>query len=191
MADTSFIQNVNTDKVTQLLSDTQTNVSYFEKITNDVVAAYTSHLDNTMKAIYEDIISVNNPSLDILEKRFLELSNCMYFMAEKAEGLGIYAAVSESAYKEVYNNSYLANQIPASDKEKKKTVAELTALAENSAVYESTVNDIYERAYKIVKQKLEAANTMISTLSKIISKRLSEMQLTSMQPTSPRILNEG
>ena len=67
----------------------------------------------------------------------------------------------------------------------------MTAQAESAAQYEGIVNDIYAKAYKIVKSKIESANTMLSAISKIISKRMSEMQLNSVTPTGKQILNEN
>ncbi len=37
---------------------------------------------------------------------------------------------------------------------------------------------------------MDAANTVLSCISKIISKRMTEMQLTSVTPTGKQILNE-
>ena len=56
---------------------------------------------------------------------------------------------------------------------------------------EGIVSDIYAKAYKIVKSKIESASTMLSAISKIISKRMSEMQLNSVTPTGKQILNEN
>ena len=55
---------------------------------------------------------------------------------------------------------------------KKPTVAENQAVADAASIYESCVNSIYERAYKVVKFKIDAAQTMISTLSKMLSRRI-------------------
>ena len=67
-------------------------------------------------------------------------------------------------------------------------MAEITAIAENDSSYDRTVNDIYNRAYKILKSKVSAAETMISTLSKIMNHRMQESQLTTTQMS--RVLNE-
>ena len=76
----------------------------------------------------------------------------------------------------------------------KPTVAELTAYAEGESINEQVTNEIYSRAYKIIKAKIDSAQTMTSTLSKTISRRMSEQQLSGAQPAgiSParQILNE-
>lgn len=185
----SFLENVDQERIIQLMKDTQDNVGYFESLTNAVVKSYSESLDSLMDSIYHEIILIDQPPLNTLEKYFLELSNCLYYMGDKLEKLGVYDVMSKNAYKEVYNNAYLGlTDVP--DSKKKPTVAELTANAENEAQYESVVSDIYAKAYKIVKNKIDAATTMLSSISKIISKRMTEMQLNSVTPTGKQILNE-
>ena len=60
---------------------------------------------------------------------------------------------------------------------KKVTVAEAQTSAENSSTYENMVNTIYSRSYKMFKYKIDAAQTMLSSLSKMLSKRMQEAQM--------------
>ena len=187
----TFLDCIDFDRLGKAMENTQNNVKYFEEMTDSIVNSYTSSLDGIMKDIYKDIINIDySPPLNVLERYFLELSNCIYFLGEKLEHLGIYNAMSKSAYKEVYNNSYLSHTIKDDDKKNKMTVAELTATAEKDAQYESVVNDVYDKAYSIVKSKLSSANIMISSLSKIISRRINEMNLSQTTPSGKQILNE-
>lgn len=165
-------------------------------ILNDVVSKYTEELDNIMIEIKTEIISKPNPAIYTIEQYFVKLSSCLYFMCEQVERLGVYDSISKSKAQEVYNNSYLKYQYgevvnpdgsPANVK--KPTVAELTALSERDALYDKTLNDLYNKAYKIVKNKVSAAETMVSTLSKLLSHRIQESQLTTTQ-TGRQILNE-
>lgn len=157
-----------------------------EDIISTVVSEYTSDLDEIMHGIERDILQTANPAIYTIEQYFLNLSSCLYFMCEKVEKLGVYDSISKSKAQEVYNNSYLNFQY---NNEKKPTVAEITAVSEQAALYDRTVNDLYNKAYKIVKNKVAAAETMISTLSKILSHRIQESQMTVTQ-TGKRILNE-
>ena len=63
-------------------------------------------------------------------------------------------------------------------------------MKEMESLYEKTVNDIYSKSYKILKNKISAAETMVTTLSKILSHRIQESQMTVSQ-TGRQILNEG
>lgn len=185
----TFLTNTNTEKLEEIFKSTDSNVEYFEGIVRNTVEVYSKPLDEIMKNIYSEIISVSVPPLNTLEKYFLELSNCLYFMGDKLESLGTYDVLSKEAFKEVYNKEYLELSSPV-DSKKKPTVAELTATAENNAQYENIVNNIYNKAYKILKNKIDSASTMLSSINKIISKRLTEMQLNSTPLTGRQILNE-
>lgn len=185
----SFLNEPDKNKINELFNSTNDNVEYFEGIVKTVIEHYSSDLDGLMKNIYNEIICIDQPALNMLEKYFLELSNCLYYMGDKLERLGVYDVMSKNSYKEVYNNKYLG-LTDVGDSKKKPTVAELTALSENEAQYEGIVNDIYAKAYKILKNKIEAATTMLNSISKIISKRMIEMQLNSITPSGKQILNE-
>ena len=157
-----------------------------EDIISTVVSEYTADLDEIMHGIERDILQTATPAIYTIEQYFLNLSSCLYFMCERVEKLGVYDSISKSKAQEAYNNSYLKYQY---SNQKKPTVAELTAMSENDSLYDRTVNDLYNKAYKIVKNKVSAAETMINTLSKILSHRIQESQMTTTQ-TGKRILNE-
>lgn len=173
------------DKLIDTINTINESSSYFEDTLLQIVNAHSEVLDELMKNIYIDVIQVEYPSIDTLEKYFLELTNTLYFMGEKLELLGIRDTVSKSHYKEAYNKAYLANQIKDSDKKNKTTIAENQAVAETAAMYESTVNDLYKKAYQLVDYKIDAGQEMIKTLSKIITKRLNEMQLNERNYNTP------
>lgn len=176
-----------TTEVNTRIEQLKSNGSELTLILDSVVSQYTSALDEVMNKIQNEIILDPNPAIITIEKYFLELSSCLYYMCEKVERLGVYDSLSKSRAQEVYNDSYLRYQYD--DTKKKPTVAELTALSEADALYDKTVNDIYARAYKTVKNKVSSAETMVSTLSKILSHRIEESKLTTVQ-TSRQILNE-
>lgn len=187
----AILANTDKYKVSELLKETEKNVVYFDNLVNNIVETYTKPLDNIMKNIYNDVIKKENPSMDLLEEYFLELTNCIYFMGEKLEKLGLYKNMAETSYKEVYDNKYIEESAEKDLKGKSiKTVAELQSLAGSASVYEGAISDIYDRAYAIVKSKIGNAQTMVATLSKVISSRLTEMNLTMITPKGKQILNE-
>ena len=179
------------EKINESLNSVKDDVSYVENIINDIVKEYSSDLDSIMENIYNNIINDEYPAINTIEKYFMELSNCLYFMCEKSERLGVFDSISKSKAQETYNIKYLEHQHSTDGKvgAKKPTVAESQAVSENASIYDKTVNDLYNKAYKIIKSKVSAAETMVSTLSKILSHRMQESQLVSMQ-TGRKILNE-
>ena len=188
----TFLEDSKLDTIKDSVNE---NVKHAQNIIENVVKSYTAELDRIMCMIKTDIVERQDPApIETIEKYFLELSNCLYFIGENSEKLGIYDSISKSVAKETFNSYYIDDTISKDEKGKKKTVAELTALAENASIYEQTVNDIYNKAYKTVKAKVSSAENMCSALNKIISRRMSEMQLSTTQPATfetRKILNEN
>ncbi len=174
-------------KLNESLNAVNNDSSIAEDIIYRTVKEYSSDLDDIMQKIYNDVISIDYPAINTIEKYFIELSSALYFMCERVEKLGVYDSISKARAQETYNNKYL--EVSTSTTGKKPTVGETQAVSDKAAIYDKTVNDIYSRAYKILKNKVSAAETMVSTLSKILSHRIQESQLTQMQ-TGRRLLNE-
>ena len=170
-------------KLLGIITTVENDSTQVNTIINDVVKEYSEDLDNIMKDIQDNIIIDNNPAIMTIEKYFIELSSTLYNMCEKSERLGVFDSISKSKAQETYNMKYLEHQSSNMGKPgtKKPTVAESSATAEMDALYDKTVNDIYSKAYKILKNKISAAETMISTLSKILSHRIQESNLTQTQ----------
>ena len=143
-----------------------------------ILTGYTNDIDKVLKEINDNLI-VNKicPSSDDIEIYMLKLNNEIYKLSDNVERIGIYDSVSKAIYKDCYNQIYLNNQVKDSEKKNKTTVAELTALSEQGTVYESLVNDVYNKVYKTMKIKLDAAQSMLATLSKLLSKRMQDAQM--------------
>lgn len=182
---------VDESRIEELQNKISEDVGYFTSLIDKIVEDNTSSLDRILGEICDNVVRVDNPSTETIEKYFLELTNCLYFMQERVEKLNIYDSLSKISYKEAYNNSYMNPQLDKS----KPTVAELTAYAEGNTIYEQSLNEMYNKAYKIVKSKIDSAQTMVQTLSKVLSKRINDSQLSNRDnpfyiSNNGRILNE-
>lgn len=190
MANTTYLNNVNTDSVQSLMDSTTENVKYFNDTALTTAREYTKPLDILMSKLYKIVVNPQNIETHTLENYYLELTNTLYFMGEKLEQLGVFGDMSKAAAKEVYNKAYLDNQIKDSERKNKTTVAENQAVAEESSKYESVVNSIYDHAYKITKYKIDAAYEMVGTLRKIITHRIQEESLSMYQPKNNFVSRE-
>ena len=150
----------------------------FTNLFDLILTGYTNDIDKVLKEINDNLI-INKicPSSDDIEIYMLKLNNEIYKLSDNVERIGIYDSVSKAIYKDCYNQIYLNNQVKDSEKKNKTTVAELTALSEQGTVYESLVNDVYNKVYKTMKIKLDAAQSMLATLSKLLSKRMQDAQM--------------
>ena len=183
---------LSTGVIDKKIEELKTNCDYIEDTLTHIVTSYTSSLDELMKAIQDDIVNIDDCPISIIERYFIELSSAIYFIGSKVEKLGIYDGVSKLSLKEKFNNCFIDNST-LDEKGKKKTAAEITAISEQGSTYESAVSDLYNRAYKIVKFKVDAAQTMCSTLSKVLSHRMqNEINASTAEVASTRqILNEN
>lgn len=174
------------------INDLESKCNCINEVVDKIVNSYSSELDNLMLNINNDIVGIDDCPISIIERYFIELSSAIYFVGSKVETLGIYDGVSKLSFKDKYNDSFILNSV-LDEKGKKKTAAEITAISEKESLYESTVNDMYNRAYKIVKSKVDAAETMCSTLSKVLSRRMQNENSASIADNiqTRQILNEG
>lgn len=177
----TLLTNVETEQMDAVVKTTEENVAYFTAISDELVSSYTSDLDQLMSDLYEDCIK-KDASDRILEKYLLELNNMLYFLGGKLETVGIKEDLSKMAAKECYNDAYLKNRLKDSENRNKTTVAELTALAEESSRYEAVLNSLYSRVYKQIKFKMDAGYDMVNTIRKIITKRMQDQSLAMYQP---------
>lgn len=169
----TFVSNPDTEKFETLVEETKTNVNYFTNVCDNVVKEYSKDLDILMSDIYSEIMK-DDYSDEFLEKSLMKLNGTLYYMYSQLERLGIYDDMSKAASKEVYNKAYLNNQTKTTEGKNKTTVAENQAVADAASQYETTLNNIYNRAYKVIKGKIDAGYDMVNSIRKIMTKRMSE-----------------
>lgn len=171
------------EKIDSTIDNVDKNTAYITEITETVVSKYSVALDTVMKNIFNDVISSSTEvPIEVLEQYYMELANILYFMYEKVETLGVYDDISKSSAREAFNNAYMNSQSVFENK--KPTVAESTAIAEKSSLYETTVNNMYNRSYRIFKSKIDAGYEMCRCLSKIISRRIQDSASVVPEPTT-------
>ena len=179
LAKSTFLTNIDTDKLNTLIKETEENASYLNTLAKSIALSGIKYLDEIMQKFYIQYQDYSQLTLDELEKNHLELTNALYFAGDYLEELSVKTSMSKAAAREVYNKAYLSHQIKDADKKNKTTVAELTATAESAAQYEYVINAVYDHAYRLVEYKIEAAKEMVKTISKSITKRLSELNILS------------
>lgn len=181
----TFLNNIDTIKVNTLLNQTDINADYFTTITNKVISSYTQDLDNFMIEAKGIIIKSKNVETDLVEEYMLRLSNMLYFLGEQLELVGIKEDVAKAARQEIYNNAYLENDVETENyagKRVKPTKDANQAVAEESSKYESVIHNIYERTYKVIKFKIDAGYEFLSSLKKILNRRVQELSLGMYNP---------
>lgn len=179
MKSTILADEINTEEVEELQQRVDNNSRLINDITNKLVADYCKQLDNYVRFI-ESILKDEKhpPTAEELDDFVMNLPILLYFCGEAQENLGIKTDVAKSIKQEKYNEVY---------REVKGTIADKTAKSELETRSEIITHIIYDRAYKIVKEKMEAAYELLSSIKKVISRRMSENSLANVD--EGRIIN--
>lgn len=149
------------------------NSKSVEDIVNDIIKPYSEDLDKYVLFIKDCLADGENPPTSAeLDDFCMNLSTYIYFAGGMVEQLGIRDDISKALYKEMYHKS--RSDLSGG------TVADKDSLAELASQQEQLVNVCYNRAWKIMKSKVENAQELLSSCKKVLSRRISEMELTAM-----------
>jgi len=160
---------MNKEKIIELMESTQNDVDFATQLSNELVLEKTAELDNLMRAIQTDIVNAPAVYDNIIEDYLLQLTNAVYFISTRIETFGFFDDISKANARLKYNQSYAENQLNHANDAKKPTQSDNQLYAEMASVEENTINIIYSRSLRIVKAKIDSANEMIRTLSKLLS----------------------
>lgn len=138
-----------------------------KEISDKFVKEYCKDLDYLMTQIKE-LLNMDMLVDNVLETCILDLANTLYFTGSAQEDLGIKEDICKAIRAEIYNKTY---------EDSKGTVTQKNALSELATQQETIVLNIYSRAYKKVKLRMEAGYEMLNSLKKVMNKRISEMEL--------------
>ena len=157
----------------EMLDKIEGNSAELDHTINDIIERYSGELDDYMQFVRGILRNDEQPPTDAeLDDFALNLSTLIYFTSVGAEQMGIRDDLSHSAYKEAYN--------VARSLQKSGTVADKNTQAELDATAERVVNIVYSKAYKILKAKVESAQEVLSSVKKVMSRRISEFELSRM-----------
>lgn len=156
------------NKETILNQKIKDNSKVVEDVVYDIVKKYTEPLDNIMK-LCREIFNSGTPMSDVeLEDLLLQLPSTLYFTGEGQEFVGIRQDIAEMVKREVYNEAR---------KKAEGTVADKNTEAEIESLNEAVNQVIYERAYKMIRTKIEMGYEMINSLKRVFDKRNREAQI--------------
>lgn len=164
-------EKLNMDKIKQLREDVEKNSEKLESIIQEIIEPYVRDLDEYMDFIDEILRDANNPpTAQELDDFCLNLSVVIYYASGMQEQLGIKDDIANAIYREMYHS--------ARDTITNGTIADKNSLAELASEQEYLTSVLYKRAYTTVKAKVANAQEVLSSIKKIISRRMSEAELT-------------
>lgn len=142
-------------------------------VVNRIIEPYCSDLDRYVLFIRDCLNDGETPpTSDELDDFCMNLSTLIYFAGSMCEQLGIKDDISKAVYKDIYHTAR-SNSVG--------TVADKDSEADLAARQEQITNICYNRAYKIMKSKIENAQELLGSCKKVLSRRMSEYELTRIQ----------
>ncbi len=161
------------DEINDIKEDVESKSLIIDEIVNGIIRPYCKDLDNYVAFIKDCLKDGENPpTTDELDDFCLNLSTYIYFAGGMTEQLGIRDDIAKAVYKEMYHT--------VRARQDKGTVADKDSLAELASQEEYIVSSSYTRAYKTMKAKVENAQELLSSVKKVLSRRIQEMELTRM-----------
>ena len=157
------------------------NLDYYNKLGKPVVDEYSKDLDEKVNSIKNYLNQIRSYNLDFdissLQRMLVDLSTTIYYTNDRLEKLGLLEDMSKLKYKDRYNETYLSKQGTTTVADKKYTVEQLKAYADNKALSENLINFIYSHAASTLKSKIDSANELLKALSKILSSEIAQLQV--------------
>ena len=163
--------NVREKEIQQLQESVEADFSQLNDIILSIIKPFCEDLDEYVgfiKAILKD--GEKSATNSELEDFCMNLSTYIYFAGGMCEQLGIKDDISKAIWKEVYNSKR--------QQADKGTIADKNSFAELASQQEFLTNVCYNRAYKIMKAKVENAQELLQSCKKVLSHRMQEMELT-------------
>ena len=143
----------------------------YENIIYEIIRPYIQDLDKYVKKVKDSVTNYDDPpTVGELDEFIMNLSVYIYYASSMQEQLGIKDDIAKAVYKESYHS--------ARDGIEKGTVADKDSQAELLSQQDMVVSMLYRRAYSIVKAKVTAAQEILASIKKVISRRITEMELT-------------
>lgn len=164
-------EELDKDKISKIREKVDIDSNKLQSIVNDIIKPYCEDLDEYVDFIRSVLKDVDNPpTAQELDDFCMNLSVYIYYASGMQEQLGIKNDIANAIYKEMYH-SYR-------DSIEKGTISDKDSLAELASQQEYLTSVLYKRAYSIVKAKVSAAQEILASIKKIISRRVTEMELT-------------
>ena len=159
------------ENINKIQEDVEDKSKIIDDIVYDIIQPYCEGLDKYVLFIKDCLKDGENPpTTDELDDFCLNLSTYIYFAGGMCEQLGIRDDIAKAVYKEMYHTARASQE--------KGTVADKDSLAELASQEQFIVSSSYTRAYKTMKAKVENAQELLSSVKKVLSRRIQEMELT-------------
>lgn len=168
--DVKSYDDLSKDKIEEKINHVDDNAKLIDEIVAKIVKQYCGPLDDLVtqaKTIMDDLN--NPPSDEELDSFAMRLPCQLYFTSDAMESLGLREDISRAAEKEVFNLARAKVEGTVSDKDSAGQLA---------SQYEAITTTVMSRAYKKVKARTEVGLELLSSIKKVITRRISSFDIT-------------
>ena len=165
------LSNEELQKLSNCKGKVEEDSAQLQAIVNDIIRPYIEDLDRYIEFVRNILKDGENPpTAQELDDFCMNISVFIYYASGMQEQLGIKDDISKALYREMYNT--------VRDNQTSGTVADKDSIAELQSQTEYLTSVLYKRAYSIVKAKVAAAQEILSSVKKVISRRMQETEIT-------------
>lgn len=145
-----------------------------EEAVASIVKRHTGDLEQVIHKI-RDMLKDDTDQLTDLEidDIMLQLPILLFDVTDDQELVGMQSDLSNQIYKEAYNEAY---------KLARGTIADKTSVAELNSIHSKLDSFIYDRAYKIIKQKIAMAVETLNAVKKVQASRQQKFDIDRFRP---------
>lgn len=145
-----------------------------ENVINAIVQERVGNLDMVIHKIKSLLDDETDQLTDLeIDDILLQLPLLLYDVTDDQELVGMQSDISSMLYKETYNEAYKVARGTINDKQ---SCAELVAMGSKLDSL------IYDRAYKIIKQKINMAIETLNAVKKVQATRQQRMEISKFGP---------
>jgi hypothetical protein len=141
--------------------DSKTIETIVKQIVDKEVGFIDEYINNIKQALDEEDLSIEE-----LNRILIRLCIFSFHIAERQELIGVRSDIAEMLHKEVYNNNFLDSV---------GTIAKKQSLAEEMAKEEAVVSIVYNKAYKILKNRRDSIDRFADAVKKVIQSKIVEL----------------
>jgi len=132
-----------------------------KQIVDKEIGFIDEYINDIKKALDEEDLSIEE-----LNRILIRLCTFSFHIAERQELIGVRSDIADMFHKEVYNNNFLDSV---------GTIAKKQSLAEELAKEEAVVSIVYNKAYKILKNKRDSIDRFADAVKKVIQSKIVEL----------------
>lgn len=154
----------NKDKQYEIEQDAKS----IDAMVNQIIENSTKEIDEYIENIKREL-DVADLSISELNRILIKLSMYYYYLAKEQEMVGVRQDIATIYEKEKYNLHFMGAV---------GTVASKTSQAEEKTKEERVIALVWEKSYKILKNKYTALGIFVDAIKKIITTKIKELELT-------------